>query len=392
MSSGTRSLTIAIGSLGLIAIAACGSSPKTGATAGTAASTATPTSTPPPAQLVLTATTRSSDATVAELHLLRLDGSTVASVAIPDSVWNTSLPVVGQHAYFVDGDTVKAVAGDGSVSAVGTLMLRNRSSMYSSAVGIAVSPDESHIAYGYAVGVNASPPTSAPTYASRVFVESAGGSPHELIDERANAHGFLLPFAWSARGLWVTHTPIGLGGAGPFLNYQALNASLVDPTTGTQGQIQTTCRFPNSTSVRPSGASGCIAGQLQPPRSITVTLPDQTTRTLADPAPSLQIGDLSVRSDGTRIALGTATDTGQGSWSYDTVKVGDSTAGTWSAVGPRGTLPVAWVDADRLLVGHTLGDGPSMAFDGVFLLDVASGTEVHIGTDPAALGTLPATA
>src|SRR5207253_542572 len=180
-------------------------------------------------------------------------------------------PVVGHHAYFVDGTTVKAVASDGSVASVGTLMLPSRSSMYSLAVGIAISPDESEIAYGYAVGVKASASGAAvSTYASRVFVERVGGSPHQLIDAPADANGFLLPFAWSTRGLWVTHTPIGLGGAGPFLNYQALNPSLVNPTTGAVGQMQSSCRFPNATSVRPTGASACIVVELTTPRTVTV--------------------------------------------------------------------------------------------------------------------------
>jgi hypothetical protein len=373
---------IPIGSLALMAAVSCGSSP--GARTPTRASIPTPT--PAVTHVVLTATMRSSDGTVAALHLVRFDGTSVASVAIPDSAWNTYLPVVGGHAYFVDGDTVRAVASDGTVTAIGTLALADMSSMYGSEVGIAVSPDESQFAYGYAVGIN----TSANTYASRVFVETAGGSPRQLIDRTADVNGFLLPFAWSTRGLWVTHTPIGLGGAGPFLNYQSINASLVNPATGAVGPMQTSCRLPNAASVRPSGAAACIAGQLQPPRSIMVTLPDQSSRRLPDPAPSLQLGDLTVRSDGARVALGTAT-TGQSSWSYGTIEVGDSTAGTWSAVGPRGTLPVAWIDANRLLAGHTVDDGPSSAFDSVFLLDVRNGTVVHIDADPAALGVLPAT-
>ena len=121
-----------------------------------------------------------------------------------------------------------------------------------------------------------------------------------------------------------------------------------------------------------------------------VTLPDQSSRTLPDPAPSLQVGDLTVQSDGTRVALGTATND-QSSWSYGTIEVGDIAAGTWSAVGPRGTLPVAWVDASRLLMGHAVDDGPSSAFDSVSLLDVTNGTVVHVDADPAALGALPAT-
>ena len=378
-------------SLTLLFLCACGGSASASPTVttspseGTPSSAVTPTPTPAAAPVVLTAITRSSDGTVAELHLVRLDGTAVASVAIPDNVWNLYLPVVGRHAYFVDGDAVKAVAGDGSVTTVGTLTLPNMSSQWSSAVGIAVSPDESQIAYGYATGIN----TSANTYASRVFVEAASGSPHQLIDESTDAYGFLLPFAWSTSGLWVTHTPLGLGGAGPFLNYQSMNASLVDPLTGAVGPMQTNCRFPNATSVRPSGAAACIAAPGQP-RNIMVTLPHQPTRILPDPAPSLQLGDLTVRADGGLVALGTASDN-QSSWSYNTIEVGGSAAGTWAAVGPSGTLPVAWIDANRLLVGHTLGNGPASAFDGVFLLDATSGAETKIDKDPAALGTLPAT-
>jgi len=389
MSGPKMFLMIAIGPVGLMAATGCGSNRA----AGTPSGAVTPTPSQAAAQVVVTATTRSPDGTVAELHLVRLDGSIAASVAIPDTVWNTSLPVVGHHAYFVDGTTVKAVASDGSVASVGTLMLPSRSSMYSLAVGIAISPDESEIAYGYAVGVKASASGAAvSTYASRVFVERVGGSPHQLIDAPADANGFLLPFAWSTRGLWVTHTPIGLGGAGPFLNYQALNPSLVNPTTGAVGQMQSSCRFPNATAVRPSGASACIVGELQPPRSVTVALPGQSTRTLPDPAPSLQLGYLAVRSDGARVAMGTATLISQGGWSYDAIEVGDTARGTWSTVGPPGMLPAAWVDANRLLVGHTVGvNGPLGAFDEVFLLDTTSGSETKIDSDPAAPGTLPVT-
>jgi hypothetical protein len=383
MIDGKVFLIIAIASLGLTTVAACGSSPG----ASTPSGARPPTPTPAVTQVALTATTRSSDGTVAELHLVRFDGSVVASVAIPDSVWNTNLPVVGLHAYFVDGEVVKAVAGDGSLTAVGTLSMPDISSLYSSEVGIAVSPDESQIAYGYAVGIA----VSANTYASRVFVEAAGGSPHQLIDDPADAHGFLLPFAWSTRGLWVTHMPVGLGGAGPFLNYQAINPSVVNPTTGAVGPMQTSCRFPNAMSVRPSGAAACIPAPNQP-RSVRVTLPDQSIRILVDPAPSLQLGDLIVRSDGTGVALGTSMGiSSQGSWSYGTVEVGNSAEGTWTAIGPRGTLPVTWVDANRILVGHAVGDGPSSAFDGVFLLDVTDGVATKIDADPRALGVLPAT-
>ena len=90
--------------------------------------------------------------------------------------------------------------------------------------------------------------------------------------------------------------------------------------------------------------------------------------------------------------MGTATLISQGGWSYDAIEVGDTARGTWSTVGPPGMLPAAWIDANRLLVGHTVGvNGPLGAFDGVFLLDITTGTETRIDSDPAALGALPVT-
>src|SRR5207253_7282530 len=88
MSGPKRFLMIAIGPVGLMAATGCGSNRA----AGTPSGAVTPTPSQAAAQVVVTATTRSPDGTVAELHLVRLDGSIAASVAIPDTVWNTSLP------------------------------------------------------------------------------------------------------------------------------------------------------------------------------------------------------------------------------------------------------------------------------------------------------------
>src|SRR5438445_7289 len=116
-------LMIAIGPVGLMAATGCGSNRP----AGTPSSAVTATPSPAAAQVVLTATTRSADGSVAELHIVRLDGSVSASVAIPDTVWDTSLPLVALHAYVVAGTTVKAGASDGAGASVGARTLRSGS-------------------------------------------------------------------------------------------------------------------------------------------------------------------------------------------------------------------------------------------------------------------------
>jgi hypothetical protein len=381
-----RALTLATG-IASLALAACGGSSSPNGGAGTASATSSATATPVPLPSVaLTATVRSGDGTVDVLHVVRLDGTTVASVAIPDNPWNVDLPVVGHHVYFVDGTDVRAVAADGSIHTVTTLLLPDLSTMYGSAVGLTISPNEGQVAYGYAVGIN----SSGTTYSSRVFVAHVGGSPDPLLEVLADPTGFLLPFAWTNGGLWVSHTPIGLGGAGPFLNFRGLNPSLVDVNSGAIGPIAMGCPSANLPSDRPNGASVCATSGNQ---SLAVSLPDGSSRTLPNPAPSLQLGDLTLTADGTALAVGTAMvySSGDVGWSYQRTWVAVTNRGTWSSVAPVGTLPVTWLDDSTLLVGHTKGGGPSSQYDTISLVRVATGAQTLIDHDPVAVGVLPAT-
>src|ERR1700732_3367102 len=136
-----RQLTLAAGII-LLATVSCGGSSSQGGGTSTAPASSSARATPVPLPSVaLTATVRSGDGTVDVLHLVRLDGTTVASVAVPDNPWNVDLPVVGHHVYFVDGTDVRAVAADGSIHTVTTLLLPDLSTTYGSAVGLTISPN-----------------------------------------------------------------------------------------------------------------------------------------------------------------------------------------------------------------------------------------------------------
>jgi len=381
-----HTLTLAAG-IAALAIASCGGSSSSAGATSTASGSVAVSATPMPLPSVaLTATVRSVDGTVEVLHVMRLDGTIVASVAVPDNPWNVNLPVVGHHVYFVDGTDVKAVAADGSIHTVTTLLLPDLSTMYGSALGLTISPNEGEVAYGYAVGIN----SSGTTYASRVFVAHVGGSPDPLLDVPADPTGFLLPFAWTNGGLWVSHTPIGLGGVGPFLNFRGLNPSLVDVNSGVIGPIANGCPAASLPSDRPNGAFVCATSGNQ---GLAVSLPDGSSRTLPNPAPSLQLGDLTLSADGAALAVGTAmvNSSGDVGWSYQRIWVAATNSGRWSSVAPVGTLPVIWLDDSTLLVGHTMGGGPSSQYDSISLVKVATGAQTLIGHDPVAVGVLPAT-
>jgi hypothetical protein len=381
-----HTLTLAAG-IAALAIASCGGSSSSAGATSTASGSVAVSATPMPLPSVaLTATVRSVDGTVEVLHVMRLDGTIVASVAVPDNPWNVNLPVVGHHVYFVDGTDVKAVAADGSIHTVTTLLLPDLSTMYGSALGLTISPNEGEVAYGYAVGIN----SSGTTYASRVFVAHVGGSPDPLLDVPADPTGFLLPFAWTNGGLWVSHTPIGLGGVGPFLNFRGLNPSLVDVNSGVIGPIANGCPAASLPSDRPNGAFVCATSGNQ---GLAVSLPDGSSRTLPNPAPSLQLGDLTLSADGAALAVGTAmvNSSGDVGWSYQRIWVAATNSGRWSSVAPVGTLPVIWLDDSTLLVGHTMGGGPSSQYDSISLVKVATGAQTMIGHDPVAVGVLPAT-
>jgi hypothetical protein len=150
------------------------------------------------------------------LHLLTTNGGLIATVHLPPTsspggpyqqyIWSTGPRLIGDHVYFVDGSQIRAVGPDGRVAVVGTLSTPNIDPQWAFEVGLAISPDERQIAYGYPVRTNGTRP-----FASRMFVESVGGTPHELIEVSDETIGFLLPFAWTPQGIWMLHAGTGDG-------------------------------------------------------------------------------------------------------------------------------------------------------------------------------------
>jgi len=50
-------------------------------------------------------------------------------------------------------------------------------------------------------------------YKSRVYVAPLNGTPHVLLNDTDDSHGWALPFAWTAQSIWVARPGFGLGGA-----------------------------------------------------------------------------------------------------------------------------------------------------------------------------------
>ncbi|HEY6468601.1 MAG TPA: hypothetical protein VI434_02430 [Candidatus Dormibacteraeota bacterium] len=312
-----------------------------------------------------------------QLTLVGEDGRVVATVLDPGGVDGTSYYVGSSDVYFLDGTTVKALARDGTVTAVGqvpqvkTTVTASDLQAYTS---LAVSPDETTLVFGLPLA--SAGDNGATTSHSQLWTEPTGGSAASATmvfddaDNTVNGGEALLPFAWSSTGISVSEMPKGVGGMGPFLTYVGFNAATFDPTTRTL--------HPQDCSVSTAPGSVCVTEQGDTTFKV---LRGSNTETLTWQPASAEYGPVSVSADGRYLAYGAYVGDCCGSSGYYVTLVVDlSTGATISTV--RGFAPEEWLADDRLVVSDDFQAGATWLLSPMF-------TSPHKISANAPVGALP---
>ncbi len=320
-----------------------------------------------------------SERVVTRIDLIKRDGGDAGGVDLLGAEW----PIFAgtHHVFFMANNAIKKIDVNGTVDKIADMAVPNMSpaDAIPSHLGLVASPDDSRVAYGYPTGS-----TDGGSYGSRIFIADGDNPPLQIVDQTADPNGFLVPFAWTAEGIWVAHVPYGINAIGPFPANAALMPVIIDPGTGKAGPIRNDCKFADARGVRPSGATVCFTSDS---KGVQVTIPGASPRTVSitDLPAGTTVGDLVV-SDKGRLALGTATNDPTNGWRYGSLRITTHDGLTTILAGPAGTRPVAWIDERTLLVLMVPSNGLSGATLGT--MDLATGKVTQISKDVGAAGIL----
>ncbi len=263
-------------------LAACGgaAATPTAVPSQTAAASASPTNSPQP--VAVTIAVEKNDART--VLFLRADGTTLGQTDLQSAEDVTS--AAGKLWYIGAGDGhLRTVGVDGSRSDVG--FLEGLATPGSTTSGLAVSGDGSRWAWG-CLSCNSSAPRT------RLYVGGAGIRAHIVLDEPTSNWG-LVPLAWTASGLIVARQATGLGGCcylTPEIGH--MDAMLVDSATL---QVSATWSGCSTASASQKGAFACVSA------SLTVHLPDGSTRMVSPTPPVAGVGWGHVDDAGNRVVF-----------------------------------------------------------------------------------------
>jgi hypothetical protein len=239
-------------------------------------------STRPPSSRPLGASTTPSSTPVNSGPLIvTWDGSTVslltsAGLVIAHAPASPPWPgiesdvVVGRDAVFflygttIAGARIQRLDRDGTVTTVAALPpIPAQVDGNKPDFSFAVSPDESQIAIGglTAVSQQTNQSTAEPqTYTSELWVSTHESSPVSVLQQTV-PDGGLLPFAWTqANGIYAAQVPWGIGGAGPFLDYSAVDPVTIDPSAWEATPVGA-CQLSDAGAVNAlTGSTACLRG------------------------------------------------------------------------------------------------------------------------------------
>lgn len=203
--------------LAVMAIAACGSAAPTASVAPSPA----PSASDPRLVIADLVDPNVANFTSAEARLVKLDGTVTASVK------GLYVGMVGSTVIVLQGNSLEAIGRDGSVQQLGQLAVTPE---WLGEGTVVVNPQMSE--WLYSVRDNASTATVHLGTQTSDRVIATLPSP--------NGNAFYRPFAWNARGVYMVRQPVGIGGAGPFLEYHFPLAKF-DMTTGRATDVTPEC-------------------------------------------------------------------------------------------------------------------------------------------------------
>jgi len=314
------------------------------------------------------------------VHLVSLaTANVVATLSIPASGWNFQPHVTGSHLYFVDtGNVLKQVDAAGTVTTLLTLTTPNLLANAANPAFV-ISPDETRVAWGYPISAS----SNGNAYKSRVYVAPLNGTPHVLLNDTDDSHGWALPFAWTAQSIWVARPGFGLGGAGPFIDYSTINSTPMDPATGALGPLSS-CGLSDYLAMNVDGAYLC-ATTMSATVHLEVVTPNGST-TLPT-ALNNQYGAYRLNPAHSTAVIGLATTQGAGSqvpWIYTGIEVIQVPSGSGQTLSDA-MIPGPWIDATSLLAVHTT----QAQADSVYSIDLITGATQKLDGDNRAIGVLP---
>jgi hypothetical protein len=274
-----------------------------------------------------------------EVRLARLDASDTATVK------GDFQGIAGGQVILLNGRALMALGPDGTVKQLGQIVENPES--------VVVKPDLSQWLY-MALG-------SDGFY--RIHLGSPGGDRVVETNPSPTQDQIFRPYAWNVTGTYVTREPLGLGGAGPFLEYHFPLAKL-DLASGQVTDIAPSCVaysvLDDGTMICGNRTAGTI--ELRPPTgsSSTIHLGTDTYSFIR----------LVVSPDGKRVILG-RNGANAPVINYQ-MAVADLTSANASAFGPIDYLPDTWLPDGRVVATHQCvisdwGGGPcNTSLDGTY--------------------------
>ena len=327
-----------------------GSTPSPSSTPG---ATAAPSTAPSPAGADLRLVIQ--DYTVPEVRLVRLNATRTAVVK------GQYDGIVAGKVIIVNGLALESLSSNGTLKTLGHL---TQAPSWLGPGTVILKPDLSQWIYTIA---------DTDTWTSHIHLGSATGDQviASVPSPSPDGEAFYQPFAWKASGVYMVKQLVGLGGAGPFLDYH-FNLATYDLSSNKVSMVSPDCRvfevLDDGTAI--CGTSGAGYVEVRSPsgqsKKIQVTIGGPANSTDA-----VAYFHVSVSPDSRRVIVGR-------NGAKDPVinyqmAVADLTASSAQAFGPLDYLPDAWLPDGRLVATHMCayadwGGGPcNAALDGTYI-------------------------
>ncbi len=289
-----------------------------------------------------------------EVRLAKLNATDTASVK------GAYYGIVDDHVIVRDGATLEALSRTGTLTKLGRLAVVPNQSGPDTVV---LNPNLSQWLYA----------TTDNNWTAEIHLGSATSDKIIATIPSPDGNAFYRPFAWNASGIYMVRQPVGLGGAGPFLEYHFALATF-DMKSGHVADVAPSCIAYN---VLDDGTMIC--GQAST-ANIEIRSPSgkvNVIKVATGAGTDAAFIDLVVSSDNKRLLVAR-------NGSKDPVinyqmAVADLTSSSAKAFGSLDYTPGAWLPDGRVVAAHACaysgwGGGPcDTRLDGTYLFS-ANGT------------------
>jgi len=353
-----------------------------------------PSARPPAPTLGLVATTTTASGN-SSLDLISLSGTTLGSTALPSADGGAVAAGPG-GGYYTVGYQLMRLGSTGAVTTEGTVALPPSGSgitgVPSSGFGtLAISPSGAQWAYV----LNYTDPSTQISVA-QIWIGGSNRAPRLLVNSQETPATLPAEFpggfsyqllGWVSRGVVVAEQPYGVGGAGPFLDYN-VDSFFLNPTNAVQTPIENVPNCPLS-GWTGSGIYACaLAGSPGPDVSIQVGVPGSAVSSVALPA-DITAGSAVFNPAASQLVYselnGNCSGCG-GSIANEFASVQmellNLAGGSSSALGPAGLMPAAWLPGGQIAALQYSADAAGSLSHALVLVDPHTGTLTTVSPDP----------